>query len=261
MQRSTSAIHRLPPQKVRDPDLIAIRAKLFNAFALKASALVTPPATNLSPPYSHAGPHPGPNPGPGPSGTTQRSRSRSRHRRAHRHPKPRVVVGPDTIHRLPSELARLHLSSPLIVSSPSRLNLARKIQAIIPNLDSRVLSSAVATLPSHVSSRDCVVSVGGGSAVTLARAVGLRNGIPHICIPTTYSGSELHPGAGRNKSTTEEEAKTLPAVIIYDDNLTMSSPTRFSAPSDDKVMEDFARADQAPKSEDAGWSYLHIPGV
>ncbi|KAJ4004674.1 hypothetical protein NW752_009662 [Fusarium irregulare] len=272
MQRSTSAIHRLPPQKVTDPDLVAIRAKLFEAFAVKASALVTPPATNLSPPYSHAGPHPGPNPGPGPSGTTQpqpqRSRSRSRHRRSHRHPRPRVVVGPDTIHRLPPELARLHLSSPLIVSSPSRLTLARKIQAIIPNLDSRVLSSAVVNVPSRISSRDCVVSVGGGSAVTLARAISIRKGIPHICIPTTYSGSELHPGGGPSDSATEEEgkdlaneSKTLPTVIIYDDNLTMSSPTRFSAPSDEKVMEDFARADQPPKSEDACWSYLHIPGV
>ncbi|KAL4728371.1 hypothetical protein ACLX1H_005116 [Fusarium chlamydosporum] len=256
--------------RVTDPDLLAIRAKLFEAFAVKASALVTPPATNLSPPYSHAGPHPGPNQGPGQSGTAhaQRSHSRSRHRRIQRHSKPRVVVGPDTIHRLPSELARLHLSSPIIISSPSRLALARKIQAIIPNLDSRILSSAIVTVPSRISSRDSVVSVGGGSAVTLARAISLRKGIPHICIPTTYSGSELHPGGGPSDSATEEESnnlagdsKTLPAVIIYDDNLTMSSPTRFSAPSDEKVMEDFARADQSPKSEDACWSYLHIPGV
>ncbi|EKJ70463.1 hypothetical protein NXS19_012664 [Fusarium pseudograminearum] len=271
MRHSTSAIHRLSPQKVTDPDLIAIRAKLLNAFTVKASALVTPPATNLSPPHSHAGPHPDPNQGPGPSGTNQRSRSRSRssrHRRARRLSKPRIVVGPDTIHRLPSELARLHLSSPLIISSPSRLNLARKIQAIIPNLDTRLLSSAVVAVPSRISSRDCVVSVGGGSAVTLARAVSLRKGIPHICIPTTYSGSELHTRTRHGNSVTEEEArdlaneaKTLPAVIIYDDNLTMSSPTRFSAPSDEKVMEDFARADESPKSEDACWSYLHIPGV
>ncbi|GKU00278.1 maleylacetate reductase [Fusarium langsethiae] len=271
MRRSTRAIHCLSPQKVTDPDLIAIRAKLFNAFTVKASALVTPPATNLSPPCSYAGPHPGPNQGPGPSGTTQRSRSRSRssrHRRTHRHSKPRIVVGPDTIHRLPSELARLHLSSPLIISSPSRLNIARKIQAIIPNLDSRILSSAVVSVSSCISGRDCVVSVGGGSAITLARATSLRKGIPHVCIPTTYSGSELHAGARPGDSAIEgearevaNEAKTLPAVIIYDDNLTMSSPTRFSAPSDEKVMEDFARADEQPKSEDGCWSYLHIPGV
>ncbi|KAF4972148.1 hypothetical protein FSARC_1223 [Fusarium sarcochroum] len=259
MHHSTGAIRRLPPQKVTDPDLVAIRAKLLDALAVKASAFVTPPATNLSPRSSHVGP----------SGTTQRSRSRSQHHRTHRHgSSPRVVVGHDAIHRLPSELARLHLSSPLIVSSPSRLNLARKIQAIIPNLDSRILSSSVVSVPTRISSRDCVVSVGGGSAVTLARAVSLRKGIPHICIPTTYSGSELHPGGGPTGSALEGdnsdiaiESKALPTIIIYDNNLTMSSPTRFSAPSDEKVMEDLARADKSPKSEDACWSYLHLPGV
>ncbi|KAF4954024.1 hypothetical protein FGADI_5560 [Fusarium gaditjirri] len=257
MHHSTTRIHRLSPRKVTDPDLVAIRDKLVGALARKASVLVTPPGINLSPPSSHAGP----------LGTAQRSSCRSRHRRPRRPSSlPRSVVGPDAIHRLPSELARLHLSSPLIVSSPSRSNIARKIQAIIPNLDSRVLCSSNSTVPARASGRDCVISVGGGSAVTLARAVGLREGIPHICIPTTYSGSELQADGGPNDSSSEEkgsghDTKILPTVIIYDDNLTMSSPTRFSAPSDEKVMEDFARADVLPKSEDARWSYLHIPGV
>ncbi|KAF5964248.1 maleylacetate reductase [Fusarium bulbicola] len=257
MRHSTNRIHRLSPRKVTDPDLVAIRDRLVDALALKASALVTPPATNLSPPSSHAGP----------PGTVQRPSSRSRHRRSKRpSSSPRLVVGPDAIHRLPSELARLHLSSPLIVSSPSRSNIARKIQAIIPNLDSRILCSSNTTVPAQASGRDCVVSVGGGSAVTLARAVGLRKGIPHICIPTTFSASELHPGEGRSDSSSEEKSsrhdnRILPTVIISDDNLTMSPPTRFSAPSDETVMEDFARADTLPKSEDACWSYLHIPGV
>ncbi|CCT65479.1 related to maleylacetate reductase [Fusarium fujikuroi] len=260
MHHYTTVIHRLSPRKVTDPDLVAVRDKLVDALALKASALVTPPATNLSPPSSHAGP----------PGTVQRPPSRSRHRRPKRSSSssssPRLVVGPDAVHRLPSELARLHLSSPLIVSSPSRSNIARKIQAIIPNLDSRVLCSSNTTVPAQASGRDCVISVGGGSAVTLARAVGIRKGIPHICIPTTYSANELHPGGGPSDSSSEEKGsghgtRILPTVIIYDDNLTMSSPTRFPAPSNEKVMEDFARAQTLPKSEDACWSYLHIPGV
>ncbi|KAF4992250.1 hypothetical protein FGRMN_7280 [Fusarium graminum] len=258
MRNSTSAIQRPEPQKATDPDLVAVRAKLLGALSVKCPVLVTPPATNLSPRSSYAGP----------SGTTQQPRSRSRHRRTpHHSPPPRVVVGPNTIQRLSSELARLNLVSPLIVTSPSRLNLARRIQAIIPNLDTRILSSSVTTAPTRVSGRDCVISVGGGSAMTLARAVGLRKGIPHVCIPTTYSGSELNPGGGPSNSTAEEDEddigryKTLPAVIIYDDNLTMSHPTRFAAPSDAKVMEDFARADHSAKSEDACWSYLHLPGV
>ncbi|EEU38073.1 uncharacterized protein NECHADRAFT_101503 [Fusarium vanettenii 77-13-4] len=252
MIRSGNTIQRLPPQKATDPDLIAIRAKLLNALAVKASTLVTPRSSRAASP-----------------GATPRLRSR---RPAHS-PSPRVVIGPKAIDLLPVELASLRLSSPLIVSSPSRLKIARKIQAIIPNLDSRILSSAVITVPTRISGRDCVISVGSGSAVTLARAVSLRKGIPHICIPTTFSGSEMVSESSttvpRERSASKgsnsraaraiaRESKTLPAVIIYDDDLTTSSPTRFSAPSDEDIMED--RAELHTKSEDACWSYINLPG-
>ncbi|KAM5350609.1 hypothetical protein ACJ41O_007114 [Fusarium nematophilum] len=268
MTRSTGVFQRLPPQKVTDLDLVAVRAKLLDALELKASALVTPPPTNVSsPPSSRAVPpraawrH---NPG-------SATRSRPRPHRSSHGPGPRVVVSREAIKRLPAELARLHVSSPLIVSSPSRVALAQKIQAIIPNLDSHILSSAIAAVPARMSTRDCVVSVGGGSAVTLARAVGLRKGIPHICIPTTYSGNETIPagagtglgevGGSKMSKKVAAESKVLPAVVIYDEDLTMSSPARFSAPSDEDVILDFNRSRQTPKSEDARWSYIHLPGV
>ncbi|RMJ07708.1 hypothetical protein BHE90_010589 [Fusarium euwallaceae] len=267
MTRSASTIQRPLPDKVTDPDLIAIRAKLLDALAAKASALVTPLATNVSPRSSRAG---------AVRRRSSGSRSRSRPRRSSHGPSPRVVVGRDAVKNLPVELARLHLSSPLIVSSPSRLDLARKIQAIIPNLDSRILSSSIIAIPARISGRDCVVSLGGGSAVTLARAVGLRKGIPHICIPTTYSGNEMIPksislgrrergamGESMSRASKEiaKKSKLLPTVIIYDENLTISSPTRFSAPSNEDVMKDLHRAGPGPKSEDAYWSYIHLPGV
>lgn len=114
-------------------------------------------------------------------------------------PPSHIVYGPGTIVRLPTELGRLHLSAPLIVASPSRISIARHIQALIPNLDSHILDSAVVNVKAQVvddavervTDRDCVISVGGASAVGLARAVSIRKGIPHICIPTTYSGSEV----------------------------------------------------------------------
>lgn len=248
MVRSGRTIQRPPPQQATDPDLIAIRAKLLNALAIKASTLVIPRSSRAS------------SPSPTP---------RLRSRRPVHGSSPRVVIGPKAINLLPAELASLRLSSPLIVSSPSRLKIARKIQAIIPNLDTRILSSAVITMPTRISGRDCVISVGSGSAVTLARAVSVRKGIPHICIPTTFSGSEMIPessgrGAGERSNSRAaremaRESKTLPAVIIYDDDLTTSSSTRFSAPSDEDIMED--QAEPRPKSEDACWSYINLPGV
>ncbi|OAA82317.1 maleylacetate reductase [Akanthomyces lecanii RCEF 1005] len=114
-------------------------------------------------------------------------------------PSSRIVYGPGTIVRLPTELGRLGLSSPLIVVSPSRMATARHIQNLIPNFDSQILDSAVVNVKAQivddaverVTERDCVISVGGASAVGLARAVSIRKSIPHICIPTTYSGSEV----------------------------------------------------------------------
>ncbi|CAM1508573.1 Fc.00g054210.m01.CDS01 [Cosmosporella sp. VM-42] len=185
----------------------------------------------------------------------------------------RVVFGPGTIARLPAELARLHLSAPLIVSSPSRVALAKKIQTLIANLDSRILDSAISHVPTHViddalsriSGRDCVISVGGGSAVSLARVIGLRKRLPHICIPTTYSGSEITPYVEAKKdgkrATSSRESRIVPTVVIYDEDLTMSLPKRFSAPSGISAMAHNSESRQRPKDDDALWSYIHLPGV
>ncbi|KJZ75384.1 hypothetical protein HIM_05310 [Hirsutella minnesotensis 3608] len=224
---------------------------------------------------------------------------------------PRVVYGCGTIARLPAELGRLHLSSPLIVSSPSRIGLARRIQALIPNLDSRILDSAVVNVPARViddvleriSGRDAVISIGGASAVGLAKVIGCRKAIPHICIPTTYSGSEMMPllldasparhssssggsscsssssssSSGRSrhhdhKSSRRESAsntssvrdpRTLPAVIIYDEELTLSPSKTISAPSDSAAMAQSTELRSRPSKGDetAQWSYIHLPGV
>lgn len=188
------------------------------------------------------------------------------------HPSPRIVLGAGAVGRLPNELGRLHVSSPLIVSSPSRVALAKKIQALIPNLSSRILDSALVQVPSRViddtitriMGRDCVISVGGGSAVNLARAIASRKGIPHICIPTTYAGSELisQTSSGReHKKSSLGDSKTPPTVVIYDEDLTVSSPKRFSAPSAFLSMTPAHDSRSLAKDGGALWSYLHIPGV
>jgi alcohol dehydrogenase class IV len=208
---------------------------------------------------------------------------------------PRVVFGAGAVAHLPTELGRLSLSSPLIVSSPSRIGLARHIQELIPNFDSRILDSALVSVPARVvddavariTGRDCVVSVGGATALGLAKSIAACKGIPHICIPTTYSGSEVGPVLSEarrrarrrrhrhtDKSTsgtpsvstasvskgTDHDAKMLPNVIIYDEDLTASAPRRFSAPTCVEAMAS-SRCRRAPGDEDAQWSYIHLPGV
>lgn len=161
------------------------------------------------------------------------------------HTSPRVVFGSGSVSALPGELLLLNVVHPLVVSSPSRVTLARSVQEILSKAgitDTAILDAAVVHNPSHViqdamsavDSRDCVISVGGGSAVGLAKAIALRTGIPHVSIPTTYSGSEMTPILGETingKKTSTTDPRILPKVVIYDVDLTMDLPVSISAAS------------------------------
>lgn len=81
---------------------------------------------------------------------------------------------------------------------------------------------------------DCFVSIGGGSAVGLGKALFVRTRLPHICIPTTYAGSEMTPIVGQTENrvkVTHVDRKAIPAVVIYDVKLTLTLPTNISATS------------------------------
>lgn len=77
------------------------------------------------------------------------------------------------------------------------------------------------------------------------------------------------PSSGRDKSSgsissvnSRKASKMLPAVVIYDENLTdASTPTRYPATSDADIMTDYDKARHAPRDKNAQWSYLHLPGV
>lgn len=81
---------------------------------------------------------------------------------------------------------------------------------------------------------DLIVSVGGGSATGLAKAIALTSGLPVVAIPTTYAGSEatnvwgLTEGA---RKTTGVDDRVLPATVIYDPELTYSLPVALSVAS------------------------------
>lgn len=81
---------------------------------------------------------------------------------------------------------------------------------------------------------DCVVSIGGGSTIGLGKAISIRTGLPHICIPTTYAGSEMTPILGETADgakKTRSDPKILPGTVIYDVDLTMTLPADMSTVS------------------------------
>jgi diphthamide biosynthesis protein 2 len=95
-----------------------------------------------------------------------------------------------------------------------------------------ITESAVASLESK--GADGVISVGGGSAVGLGKAICFRTRLPHICIPTTYSGSEMTAILGElqdGKKVAVTNPRILPSTVIYDVTLTMQLPKHLSAVS------------------------------
>ncbi|MBV8160660.1 MAG: iron-containing alcohol dehydrogenase [Acidimicrobiia bacterium] len=96
---------------------------------------------------------------------------------------------------------------------------------------------------------DAVVSFGGGSCADLAKAVCYfteqeagtpgatwldRAALPHVAVPTTYSGAELTPFFGMTDPATRRKTggggpTIAPVAAVYDPDVTVSTPQRVSA--------------------------------
>ncbi|KAK4555150.1 hypothetical protein LTR86_007916 [Recurvomyces mirabilis] len=159
----------------------------------------------------------------------------------------RVVFGSGSIKKLPEEVKRLGKSKPLLLSTPQQ---KEQVQALEPILKDAgitsvgLFSEATMHTPTHITnqaldytqsvSADCVISFGGGSTIGLGKAISIRTGLEHICIPTTYAGSEMTPILGETeegKKTTRSDKKILPGTVIYDVDFTMTLPAALSATS------------------------------
>jgi alcohol dehydrogenase class IV len=96
---------------------------------------------------------------------------------------------------------------------------------------------------------ESIISIGGGSTIGLGKAISIRTGLPHICIPTTYSGSEMTPILGETTNgikTTRRDPKILPTTVIYDINLTLSLPPNVSSTSGVNALAHALEALYAP---------------
>lgn len=92
---------------------------------------------------------------------------------------------------------------------------------------------------------DCLVAIGGGSTVGLAKALALRTDLPQIVLPTTYAGSEATPVLGETeggRKTTLTDPRVLPEVILYDAELVVSLPVGVSVSSALNAMAHAAEA-------------------
>ncbi|KAF1353113.1 putative maleylacetate reductase [Delphinella strobiligena] len=158
----------------------------------------------------------------------------------------RVVFGPGSLQKLPDELKRLNIQFPLVLSTPQQTGQAEDLRRLLAPHVSHVAVYTNATMhtPTHITDEavkfassekaDGVVSIGGGSTTGLGKAISIRSGLPHVCVPTTYAGSEMTPILGETangRKTTRSDPKILPTTVIYDVDLTMTLPASMSAVS------------------------------
>ena len=86
---------------------------------------------------------------------------------------------------------------------------------------------------------DGCVTVGGGSAIGLGKAIALKHGLPIVAVPTTYAGSEMTPVWGLTtggRKETGRDARVLPRSVVYDPDLTTTLPTAMSVTSGINAM-------------------------
>jgi maleylacetate reductase len=118
------------------------------------------------------------------------------------------------------------------------------------------LAKDAATTAGNAGGVDLLVSIGGGSATGLAKAIARDTGLPIVAIPTTYAGSEMTPIWGLTeggRKTTGRDARVQPRVVVYDPELTLSLPAPVSAASGVNALahcaEGLYAADASPVTE------------
>ncbi len=153
----------------------------------------------------------------------------------------RVLFGCGALERLPAEVSRLGASSALLLSTPQRAGEAANLERLLSGKVAGSFTKATMHNPVHITEEavgyarsvqaDCLISIGGGSTTGLGKAISIRTGLQHICIPTTYAGSEMTPILGETKDslkTTRTDPAVIPRTVIYDPNLTMALPVEMS---------------------------------
>jgi len=172
-----------------------------------------------------------------------------------------LVFGAGALDRLPDELRAVGARRVLLVTTAGRLASADGERLV--RLLGRTLASTFAEVTAHAPAPvvqaavsqarrdgiDAVVSFGGGSCADTGKAINFfleqeagtpgasytdRPVLPHVAVPTTYSGAELTPFFGMTDPHTRAKRGAggptcAPLAAIYDPVLTLDTPARVSA--------------------------------
>jgi len=161
----------------------------------------------------------------------------------------RIVFGPGKVSELPAETEKLGAGAVLVISTGSQRavadtaiaalgsSFAARIDGAVMHVPRENVVSAIDLARQH--NCDCVVAIGGGSAIGVAKGIALETGLPIVAVPSTYAGSEMTDIWGISEGdgkTTGRDACVVPKTVIYDPDLTCDLPGKLAGPSGMNAM-------------------------
>jgi alcohol dehydrogenase class IV len=136
---------------------------------------------------------------------------------------------------------------------PDRLVIFEEVVQHVPDT---LVARALAVC--RAAGAQALLAIGGGSAIGLAKGIALDNHLPIIAVPTTYSGSEMTNiwgiSSGGNKTTGRDPA-VLPALVVFDPELTAGLPFRLAANSAMNAMAHLVEAVYAQPNNPITYHY------
>lgn len=174
----------------------------------------------------------------------------------------RIVFADGAIGGLGEELDRLQARRVMVIAAGRDGHLADVAGQALGHREHKVWTEVRRHVPTEVASRavaaagehnvDALLAIGGGSAIGLGKAVAVSSGLPLVCVPTTYSGSEMTPIYGLTTGSdkkTARDIKALPKVVVYDPALVTTLPASVVGPSAMNALAHCAEALWAPQTD------------
>jgi maleylacetate reductase len=147
----------------------------------------------------------------------------------------RVLFGAGSITRIAGEVDRLGCRRVLLIDGLIDSAVSQRMARDLGSRHAESISisrqhvpaelAQAASASAQASFADCLLSVGGGSSLGVAKAIARETGLAIIAVPTTYAGSEMTPIWGitaDGDKTTGRDVRVLPRTVIYDPELTLS---------------------------------------
>ncbi len=158
-------------------------------------------------------------------------------------PASRVIFGPGRIREVVAETDRLGAGRLFLIAGRSSAG-AEALLAVAGDRIVQRWDELAQHVPYDLAERarqvataaraDCLVSIGGGSATGLAKAIALTIRIPIVAVPTTYACSELTAIYGLtdvDRKQTGVDPGVRPVAVVYDPELTVGLPPQVTGPS------------------------------